>query len=333
MTESEARARNRVLAMWTGFVVSRALQVAGELGIADLLAAGPKDPGSLARASGAHEGHLRRLLRALASVGVFAEDETGRFSLTPLAEVLRSDAPGSLRDVVRTYDESLWSAFGSLEQSVRTGRPAFDRFGSSYYEYLAAHPEARERWDRGVANLSAPDNAKIASSYDFSGARTVADLGGGQGGFIAAVLEANPHLRGVLFDGAADAAALRATAAADRCEVRSGDFFESIPGGCDVYVLKRVLPGFDDARAVALLHVCRAAMPAHARLLGIEALVPGGNEPHPSKIGDLLMMVQGAGRERSEAEYRELYRRAGLEPRRVLPTGTPLSILEAVPSP
>lgn len=335
MTQSPPQARNSVLAMWAGFVVSRALQVAAELGIADRLAAGAKDAASLASEVGAHEGHLQRLLRTLASVGVFAEEAAGRFRLTPLAEVLRSDAPGSVRDAVRTYDESLWNAFGSLEYSVRTGRPAFEKIAaSSYSAYLADHPEAGLRWDRGVANLSASDDRRLAHAYDFSGVGTVVDVGGGQGGFLAEVLAANPHLRGILLDRPQvieHAAALRASGAAARCELRSGDFFESVPRGCDVYVLKRLLPGFDDDRALALLRVCRAVMPAGGRLLGIEALVSTGNELQPSKISDLLMMVQGWGRERTELEYRELYRAAGFEIRRVLTTGTTLSILEGVP--
>ncbi len=335
MTQSPLQERNNVLAMWAGFVVSRALQVAAELGIADRLAEGPKDAASLADEVGAHADHLRRLLRTLASVGVFAEESAGRFRLTPLAEVLRSDAPGSIRDVVRMYDESLWSAFASLEYSVRTGKPAFEKMaGSPYYTYLTDHPEVSRRWDRGVANLSASDNGRLARAYDFSGVETVVDVGGGQGGFIAEVLQAHPHLRGVLFDlphVVATAAELRASCAAERCEIRSGDFFDSVPPHCDVYVLKRLLPGFDDDRCLAVLRVCRAAMPADARLLGIEALVSTGNEPHPSKISDLLMMVQGDGRERTEPEYRELYRAAGLEIRRVIPTGTTLAILEGVP--
>jgi len=335
VTQSGPQSRTTLLAMWAGFVTSRALQVAAELGIADVLAAGSRDAASLADEIGAHEGHLRRLLRTLASAGVFAEDEAGRFRLSPLAEALRSDVPGSVRDVVCMYDESLWNAFGSLEYSVRTGRPAFEKVaGSPRSTYLATHPEASRRWDRGVANLSAPDNGRIARAYDFAGVKTIVDLGGGQGGFIAEVLEANPHLSGVLFDlpnVVADPAALRASGVSDRCEIRSGDFFESVPSGCDVYVLKRILPGFDDDRCCAILRVCRAAMPAQARLLGIEALVSTGNEPHPSKISDLLMMVQGVGRERTEAEYRELYRAAGFEIRREIPTGTTLFILEGVP--
>jgi hypothetical protein len=326
--------RDAVLAIWAGFVPARALQVAAELGIADRLAAGAKDAASLADEIGAHRGHLRRLLRTLASVGIFAEDGAGCFRLTPLAEVLRSGVPGSVRDAVRMYDEALWNGFGSLEHSVRTGRPAFEKTaGCPYSAYLADHPEAGRRWDRGVASLSAYDDGRLARAYDFSGAVTVVDVGGGQGGFLAEVLAANPHLRGVLFDlpqVVAAPVALRGSAAVDRCEIRGGDFFESLPVGCDVYVLKRVLPGFDDDRCLAVLRVCRAAMPAHGRLLGIEALVSPGNEPHPSKISDLLMMVQGEGRERTEPEYRELYRAAGLEVRRVIPTGTSLFILEAV---
>jgi len=335
VTQSAPQARNVVLAIWAGFVTSRALQVAAELGIADLLTAGPRDAASLADDIGAHEGHLRRLLRTLASAGVFAEDNVGRFRLTPLAEVLRSDVPDSVRDAVRMYDESLWNAFSALEYGVRTGKPAFEKVaGGPRATYLADHPEASDRWNRGVANLSAPDNARIARAYDLSGAKTVVDVGGGQGGFIAEVLETNPHLRGVLFDRphvVADATALRVGGAAERCEILSGDFFESVPPGCDAYILKRVLPGFDDDRCLAVLGVCRAAMPAHARLLGIEALMSTGDEPHPSKISDLLMMVQGEGRERTEAEYRELYGSAGFEIRRVIPTGTTLFILESVP--
>jgi hypothetical protein len=322
--------------MWAGFIVSRALQVAAELGIADRLAAGPRDAASLAAEIGADEDHLRRLLRALASQGLFAADEAGRYRLTPLGEVLRSDVPGSVRDAVRVYDEALWNAFGSLEYSVRTGRPAFEKTaGRPYATHLADDREAGLRWARGVASLSAPEDRRIARAYDFSGLETVVDVGGGRGGFIGEVLRANPHLRGVLFDlpsVVADPDALRSTGVADRCEIQGGDFLESVPSGGEVYVLKRVLPGFDDERCLRVLRVCREAMPASGRLLGIEALVAEGNEPHPSKISDLLMMVQGDGRERTEAEYRELYRRAGLEPRRVIRTGTTLSILEAVPA-
>jgi hypothetical protein len=327
--------RNVILAIWAGFVPSRALQVAAELGIADLLASGAKDAAFLADEIGADERHLRRLLRMLASVGVFAEDGAGCFRLTPLAEVLRSGVPGSVRHAVLMYDEALWNAFGSLEHSVRTGRPAFEKTaGCSYSTYLADHPEAGRRWDRGVASLSAYDDGRIARAYDFSGVETVVDVGGGQGGFLAEVLAANPRLRGVLVDlprMVAAPAALRRSAAFERCEIRGGDFFESLPVGCDVYVLKRVLPGFADDRCLAVLRVCRAAMPAHGRLLGIEALVSPENEPHPGKISDLVMMVQGEGRERTEPEYRDLYRAAGLEIRRVIPTGTSLFILEAVP--
>ncbi len=191
MTRGPSPARNSVLALWAGFVVARALQVAAELGIADRLAAGARDAASLADEIGAHGGHLRRLLRTLASVGVFAEEDAGRFRLTPLAEPLRSDAPGSVRDVVRMYDESLWNAFASLEYSVRTGRPAFEKTaGRPYYTHLADHPQLGRRWDRGVANLSAYDNSRLARAYDFSGVETVVDMGGGHGGFIAEVLVA-----------------------------------------------------------------------------------------------------------------------------------------------
>lgn len=260
-----------LLDMWAGDLVSRGLYVVAELAIADHLADGPKTAAELATATGANKDALRRLLRMLASRGVLAEEEPGRFHLTPLSECLRSGIPGSVRDAVRMYGDMHWRARGSLLYCVMTGKPGFDHVaGAPVFEYLAHHPEDSERFARGMANLSALENETIARAYDFSSFRTVIDVGGGRGGFIAEVLKANPRLRGVLYDEphvVSHPTDVQESGVADRCQILAGNFFESVPGGCDVYMLKRVLDGWDDERAGRILRLCRQAIPSYGRLL------------------------------------------------------------------
>src|SRR5215831_9005171 len=235
-----------ILEMWSGYVVSRALYVVAELGVADQLADRPKTAAELAAASGANEHALHRVLRMLASRGVFAE-ESDSFGLTALSECLRSGTAGSLRDTIRMYGEMHWRAVGNLLHSVMSGEPAFDKVaGSPVWEHLASHPDEGERFARGMANVSSFENQVIARAYDFSAFHVVIDLGGGRGGFIAEVLRANPGLRGVLYDEphiVSQPTDLRESGVADRCQVVPGNFFESVPAGGDVYVLKRVLDG------------------------------------------------------------------------------------------
>jgi hypothetical protein len=322
--------------MWMGLLVSRALHVAAELNIADLLVAGPRSPSDLASATSANEDALRRLLRMLASHGVFSEDEDGRFGLTALADVLRSDVAGSIRDAIRMVDEGYWNTVGHLLDSVMTGRPAFEKvLGFPAFEYRARHPEVNERFARGMANISALENPAIARAYDFSPFKKVIDVGGGKGGFIAEVLKANPNLTGILCDEehvVADPAYLSAARVADRCEIVGVNFFDAVPFGADVYILKRILHDWDDEPALRILRVCRNAIPAHGRVLGIDAVVPHGNTLHWSKDIDILMMVETGGRERTEEEFRDLYRKGGFTLTRVIPTELTLSIVEGTPS-
>jgi hypothetical protein len=326
--------------MWSGYVVSRGLYVVAELGIADHLAEGPRTAEALATATGANRDALHRVLRMLASRGVFAEEAPGRFRLTALSECLRRGTAGSLRDTICMYGEMHWRAVGNLLHSVMTGEPAFERVaGSPVWEYLASHPDDGERFARGMANVSSFENATIARAYDFSPFHVVIDVGGGRGGLIAEVLKANPSLRGLLFDEAhvvSQPTDLQASGVADRCQIVAGNFFASVPTGCDVYVLKRVLDGWGDGDAVRILRVCRAAMPANGRVLSIHPIVAAGGgysrKDAAILVMDIGMLTGGRGRERTEEEFRNLYRAAGLVVSRVTPTRSLLSIVEGVPA-
>lgn len=329
--------RIAVAGMALGYVVGQALNAAAHLGIAELLAAGPRHIDDLAAATGAHGPSLYRVLRTLAGVGVFAEEGEHRFAQTPLSETLRADVPGSIRDAVVWINEPMhYRSCGGTLQSVMTGRPAFDDvFGVSYFDYLAANPEAARVWDAGMACFSGLENAAIAHAYAFAAGAQIVDVGGGQGGFLAEVLATDPSLRGVLYDLPAVVANPRSLAEAglrDRCEMVGGDFFEFLPPGADVYIFKRVLHDWDDATCIDLLRRCRQTLPATGRVLVVDAVVPPGNDPHPAKIVDLIMLTALSGRERTEEEFRSLFAAADLRLTRVVPTHSMLAIVEGGPA-
>ncbi len=320
--------------MWVGYLLSRALHVAAELGIADLLCTGPKTAHELAAATGTHADSLYRLLRMLAAHGVFAEDDTGHFGLTPLAEPLQSEIPGSVRDAVRMIDEVSWNAAGHLLHSISTGKPAFDHVaGADFFSYQDHHPEVNERFARGMANGAKLENEAIASAYDFARFKRVVDVGGGRGGFLAAVLNTHPHVAGLLYDRpevVSEPTYLHAAGVGDRWQTQGGNFFVSIPAGGDAYVLKRVLHDWDDGRCVSILRLCRDVMPSEGRLLVIDAVVPPGNTVPLLTNFDVMMMLLG-GRERSEREFRDVFQQAGFRLTRVIPTFSLLSIVEGEP--
>jgi hypothetical protein len=305
--------------------LARALFVAAELGIADLLRDGPRTAEKLAELSGCHADSLRRVLRLLASCGVFAENNQGCFDLTDRANVLRSDVRDSLLDAVRAWDESRWRACGDLLHSVRTGEPAFDHvYGMGAFEYRAKHPEAQARMDAAMAKISEAENVIIASEYSFGCFKQVIDVGGGRGGLIAEILKVHTSVQGVLFDQpqvVEHPTYLVAAGVRDRCQVESGDMFASVPKGADAYVIKRVLHDWDDARCVSILRNCRDAMAAGGHVLTIDTIVPQGNDPHPSKTVDIAMMLIG-GRERTAEEFRRLYGEAGLDVKGIVSTTT-----------
>jgi hypothetical protein len=273
------------------------------------------------------------LLRTLSSGGIFSEDERGNFALTPLGETLRSGTPDSVRAAVLWVSEPLhYGSCGELTESVVTGRLAFDSiFGMAYFDRLAVDAEAGRVWDEGMACFSGMENAPIARAYNFPPTARVIDIGGGQGGFLVEVLRANPTVRGLLFDRpevVAQPRELSAVGLSEHWATVGGDFFTALPGGGDIYLFKRILHDWDDETCIGLLRRCRAAMPATGRVLVIDAVIPPGNDPHPAKIVDLVMLSILPGRERSEAEFQALFAAAGLRLTRVIPTHSMLSIVE-----
>jgi hypothetical protein len=327
-----------LLRMIAGFWLARALYLAARLGIADLLKDGPRNSEKLALATGMHAPSLCRLLRALASVGVFAEDEEGRFVLTPLAATLRSDVPGSLRAfVIAELDEDHHAAWGEVLGSVKTGEVAFDRrFGMNVWQYRARHPEKGRLFDAAMTSFSAVVDAAIVASYDFAAIGNIVDVGGGNGSLIAAILQAHPAMQGVLFDlpqvtsGARER--IESAGLTARCDVVAGDFFAAVPGGGDAYLLKWIIHDWDDERSVILLKNCRRAMARDGKLLLVEAIIASDNAPSFHKCMDLNMLVMTGGRERTAAEYQFLLAAAGFRLTRIIPTALEMRVIEGVPA-
>lgn len=327
-----------LMQMVFGKAVTQAVSVAARFKIADQLAAGPKTAAELAKAAGLNAGHLYRVLRALAGLGVFAADDAGRFSLTPMGNFLRSDVPGSVRPIA-TYvcDPWSWKPWGDLAGAVKTGQPVFDRmFGEGVFDYLAKHPDEAATFNEGMTGFSQQAAAAMVKAYDFSKFGTIVDVGGGHGALLLAILKASPGAKGVVFDapqvaeGAAKA--IREAGMTDRCRAEGGDFFRAVPGG-DLIVMKNIIHDWNDAKATAILKACRSAIKPTGKLLLAELVVPPGFAPHLSHILDLEMMVLCDGKERTEAEYRELLAGAGFRLTRIIPTeGSPLSLVEAVPA-
>jgi hypothetical protein len=321
-----------------GAFVSQAISVFARLGIADTLATGARDAEEIAEAVGAHGPALYRLLRALGDVGVIAELENRRFALTPLGEMLRSDIPGSLRAMMTLVGLPLHrDPWTDLYETIQTGESAFDRVhGTKHFDYLAEHPEDAVVSEAAMTSLSTTLTVSILQAYDFTHFGTVVDVGGGRGNLLAAILAANPHLQGVLFDkstvvvGAEEV--ISSAQVADRCKVVSGDFFDSVPEGGDAYLLSNIIHNWDDDHAVQILDRCRAAMANTGCVLLAELVLPEGAAPSMAKLADLGMLIMtSGGRERTEAEHRTLCDRARLRLTRIVPSTGPFSLIEAVP--
>ncbi len=321
-----------------GYQISQAISVAATLGIADLLKDGPRANDDLAAATNTHPRSLYRLLRALAAAGVFHEHDDQRFSLTPIGEFLRSDAPGSsapwAAQIGRQY---FWQAWGDLLHSVRTGENAFrHQHATDVWTYRAAHPEDSAVFDRAMTGQSHRTNGAVVAAYDFSRFARIMDIGGGQGSLLAAMLAANPSAKGVLFDQAhvvsGAPAVLEAAKVADRCEVVAGSFFEAVPGGADAHVLKQIIHNWEDDAAASILRVCRRAIDPAGTLLVVEQVVAPPNDGPTGKFMDLNMLLLPGGQERTRDEFAALFATAGFRLTRVIPTASPASIIEAVPA-
>jgi hypothetical protein len=318
----------------TGFMKSQAIYVAAKLGIADLLKDGVKNITELARITGTDSNSLYRLLRALASVGIFAEKDKGFFELTPMASALRSDVPMSLRPYAMLLgDKSWWDSWGNLLHSVKTGEAAFDRlFGMDYTEYLEKHPDLVHIFNETMSSVSQTHNPAIVASYDFSGFQKIVDVGGGHGNLITAILKANLSLKGVLFDlpHVVDSIDRIDAEISDRCEIVGGDFFEQVPAGGDVYILKQIIHDWDDEASIKILKNCHKAMSKNGQIIVIDAIIEPGNTPSITNFFDLHMLVTATGgKERIESEIRSLFEEAGFEMSRIIPTPSSFFIIEA----
>lgn len=337
MTSWPSTPGDEVIRLFRGYWVSRAIYVAVELGIADLLANGPRSAADLAEATNTHAPSLYRVLRLLASEGVFAETDGSRFGLTPRAAALRKDAGAARFQVLFLGRPASWQAAGNLLDTVRSGETAFERVhGVDFFEYNRQHPNDQLLFDQLMAAQTRPVARAVAGTYDFSSMTSVIDVGGGRGALAIEILLAHPHLSGVIFDQPAVAEdakeAIAAAGLSERCQGVGGDFFLSVPDGHDGYLLKYVLHDWDDEQCITILRSCRRAISSRGRLLVVEAIIPPGNEPSFGKTQDINMLINVGGRERTAAQYRSLYESAGFELTRSIPVMGELHIVEGAPS-
>ncbi len=322
--------------MMTGYVVSQAIYVAAKLGIADLLKDGPRSSDELAKSVGADARSLYRVLRSLASLGVFTETNEKSFALTPLAETLRTDVPGSLHAMAVWMNEPFhWRVYEEMLHSVKTGKLAFEHvFGMEAFPYFVQNPEVAKIFDNAMTSFSLMTAPAVTAAYDFSVIKKIVDVAGGHGLLLSSILKMNPHLEGVLFDmpsvieGAGRL--IEEAGVANRCAKVAGDFFESVPAGGDAYIMKHIIHDWDDERSLVILRNCHRALVENGKLLLVEVVIPPGNEPSLGKLMDIEMMLLPGGTERTEAEYAELFAAAGFRLTKVVPTGSPVSVIEAV---
>jgi hypothetical protein len=326
-----------VLSLFSGHAIVRAIAVVAELGIADALAAGPLTAGELARRCEAHEESLFRIMRALAAVGVFTQTSApARFGLNPLSNWLRSDVPSSLRDFARVRGgEFCWDAWRTLGEASKTGKCAFElAHGTDFFDYLQQHPDAASVFNHGMRSLSSQVYGAVIRAYDFSRFRTLTDVGGGSGGFIAALLSAHPGLSGTLFERAAaielSGEILRTGGVLDRCRCIAGNFFEAVPGGSEAILLSRVVHDFSDQDVLRILRNCHAALPRGGKLLIVEYVVTDDAEGTAAKLFDLHMLAYfGPARERTREEFEALLNASGFTLQQVVRSSASIAVIEA----
>lgn len=324
----------------TGYMASACIQVAAKLKIADLLVSGPRPVRELAAAAGAHEDRLYRVLRVLASLGVFHEAAPRTFTLTPAAECLRSDAPNSFRDMALWITSSFhFRVYSEMLHSVKTGEITIEHvYGKPIFEFFPDNPEISQLFNNGMTSLSKVVTPALLEAYDFTGIHTLMDVAGGHGALLGAILNKYPEMRGILIDlehvieGAKRLPQNQALA--PRCEFLCGDFFAEVPSGADAILMKHIIHDWEDDKAAVILKNCCKALSGkpNAKILLVESVLPEGNEPHPGKFIDLEMFVFPGGRERTEGEFRKLFASAGLRLTRVVPMKAPLWLVEGVPA-
>jgi hypothetical protein len=332
MEKVEVSPQETMFTLISGFWVARSIYFAAKLGLADLLDDHPKTIAELARQAECEPRSLYRLMRALASVGIFTETSDQCFALTPLAATLQSGVPGSFRYSVMSqlgYDHSLGWSNGL--HSLKTGEVGFDAAaGMSIWDHYAQHPEDADPFYRTMSDFGVVTAQAIVASYDFSQFNTVIDVGGAHGSLLSGILQAYPTVKGILFDRPEVIEKVQADRVPSGITTASGNFFESVPVGGDAYLMRWIIHDWNDEQCLTILKNCHQAMPQTGKLLLFESPIPSGNQPSPAKFMDLIMLCMTGGQERTEAEYRDLLRSAGFELTRVIPTPSMLSIIEAV---
>ncbi|HEX9928348.1 MAG TPA: methyltransferase [Pyrinomonadaceae bacterium] len=319
-----------------GFIVSQAISVAARLGIADYLKNGAKSVEELAAFTDTHAPSVYRLMRALSSAGVFSQDAENRFSNNSVSEFLRSDHPESMRGIIHLMgDHEHWRSHGNMLQSVKTGEIAFEyTFGMPVFPYFAANPQVAEIFDNAMTSFSSVIAPAVAATYDFSGAKTIADIGGGHGFLLSNVLKTNPEAQGILFDQPQVVAGannlLESHGVSERTQIVAGNFFEEIPVKADIYLMKHIIHDWNDEQSETILRNLAVSAPQGAKLLLVESVVEEGDSPSTSKVMDLNMLVMTGGKERTAKEYSELFDKTGFRFVAVHPTQSPLQIVEAV---
>ena len=326
-----------LLQMSIGQTVSQLIYVAAKLGIADQLKDGPMSIDGLAECVKAHTRSLYRVMRALSSLGIFAEIEHGLFQLTPLADPLRTENPSSLRAWTIMVGE-LWHrhAWDEILYSVKTGKSAFEHvFGMGTFDYFTRNPEDGAVFNEAMRNLTEGVSSAILAAYDFSKIKKIVDVGGGKGSLLTAILKENLEMQGILYDlpQVVEEArvAIENEGVSNRCELVPGDFFESIPSGGDAYIMKYIIHDWGDDKAMTILQNCRRSMSTRGKLLLAESVIPPGNAPHIGKFADILMLIMEGGFERTEGEFQCLLEASGFKLTNIIETQSPLSVIEAAP--
>jgi hypothetical protein len=342
MTDNGATSRGlpphaQLIQMGTASWVSAVVYAAAKLGIADRLAEAPRSAAELSGTMRMDAASLHRLLRTLAGLGILTERDGQRFALTSLGEALKTGAPGSARATLMAFcGPAFWRGWEEIVYSLETGKTGFERaHGMPFFDYLAQHPEQASDFSEAMVGYHGAEPPAVARAYDFSGFKTIVDVGGATGNMLAAILSQHPAPRGVLYDRphvvTAAPALLKARGIEARVAIEQGDFFERVPAGGDAYLLSHIIHDWNEEQCLTILGHCRKVMPPDGRLLIVETVLPAGDTPHQGKVQDMVMLVFPGGQERTEAEYGSLLGRAGFRLNRVVSTESIVSVVEALP--
>jgi hypothetical protein len=327
----------QLIQMGTASWVSALVYAAAKVGIADHLSNGPKSAAEVAGSLHLHPQTLHRFMRTLAGLGILTEQDGQRFALTPLGHALKTGAPGAARATLLSFGgPTFWRTWEHVRYSLETGKSAFNlTWGKPIFEYFGEHPDEGALFSEAMVGFHGLEPPAVAQAYDFSPFETVVDVGGATGNMLAEILGHYAGPRGILFDRPQvveqASALLEARGVSDRVTIEAGNFFESVPGGADCYVLSHIIHDWTDNQCATILGHCRNAIQREGRLLLVEMVLPPGDTPHLGKIMDMVMLVFPGGQERTEAEYAALLERSGFRLDRVVPTASTVSVVEAVP--